>query len=164
MVEPDGVLTTAAEVAIAIAGFSGVVAALAPRSHGTWPPGAKLFVASLLLSTAAIVGFSFLPLILLSAGQATGTWVLCSMIHSTYLLVTTLYRFWQAKQQGLVFGGALAALGPCLFAIAFLIQLTNVVVLRSSWPYLAAIVLSLFGAFSIFAALLQLLWSETDSP
>ena len=163
MVEPEGVLTTAAEVAIAIAGFSGVVAALAPRSHGAWPAGATLFLAALLLSTAAIVCFSFLPLLVLSAGVVTHAWLLCSLLHAAYLLATSLYRARQMRGQGIFFTSILSALGPGLFVVALLVQLFNVFFVRSSWPYLVAIVVSLLGAFATFAALLQLLWSESDA-
>jgi hypothetical protein len=57
----DGLLTTAAEISIAIADFSGIVVALAPGRLAELPTAAKPILSALLVVTASTFAFAFAP-------------------------------------------------------------------------------------------------------
>ena len=80
--DPDAVLTTAIEVAIGIAGFSGVVVALGSRIGIEWPKSAPVSLSALLLMSISTVFFGFLPLLMLSAAVSEErVWSSASGIH-----------------------------------------------------------------------------------
>ncbi len=68
--DPQDALTTVAEIAIAIAGFSGVAAVLGRRAEGQWASFDVLRLRLLLRSSFGIVIFCFLPIVLSSASVA----------------------------------------------------------------------------------------------
>lgn len=57
-------LSTFAEVGVAIAGFSGVVAALGRNSFDSWPLAKRRIMALLLETSGLVVAFSIVPLVL----------------------------------------------------------------------------------------------------
>jgi hypothetical protein len=57
------VLTSVAEVAIAIAGFSGIVAVFRRTDEGSWPPDVRLRLTLLILSSLTTAAYAFLPLV-----------------------------------------------------------------------------------------------------
>jgi cation transport ATPase len=164
-VDDSSILTTAVEVAIAIAGFSGIVVVLGPRHARDWPETGRLLLSALLLMAIAVVAFGFLPLLLEAAGVSERLWPIASALHAVYLLCVTAYRLRERMRlppgqrrittQAPVAGAALAV----AVVGAFALQLANVFWLQASWPYLAAIVLMVLGALGVFAALLWGLWA-----
>ncbi len=165
MVQPDDVLLTTAEVAIAVAGFSGVVAALAPRSQRAWPVGARQMLSTLLLSSGAIVAFSFLPLVILVGTDGVFVWPLASAIHAVYLFAIFALRLRQYLADEAARGSRetrLVGIAPAIFMSAAALQTANAVFLRAAWPYVAAMVLSTVAAFLVFAVILHLFWSQEN--
>jgi hypothetical protein len=72
-------LATIAEIAIAVAGFSGVAAVLGRRSQGEWSPLDVFRLRALLLSSFSIVIFCFLPIVLsLTLLSSSSVWALSS--------------------------------------------------------------------------------------
>jgi hypothetical protein len=163
--DEGSILTTAVEVAIAIAGFSGIVVVLGPRHARDWPETARLLLSALLLMAIAIVAFGFLPLLLGAAGVSERLWPIASALHAVYLLCITAHRIRGRMRlprdqrritvQEPVAGAVLAT----AVVGAFALQVANVFWLQTPWPYLAAIVLMVLAALGVFAALLWSLWA-----
>ncbi|MEM8769622.1 MAG: hypothetical protein AAGE43_19470, partial [Pseudomonadota bacterium] len=59
-----------AEIATALAGFTGVVVAFGSRSHGAWHPGDRLRLGFLLEASLTAGGFALLALLLLASMDA----------------------------------------------------------------------------------------------
>ena len=73
------ILIGIAEIAIALAGFSGVVAAFGSRSKGAWHPGDRLRLGFLLEASLTAAGFALLALLVLSAVEDEAlTWAVLS--------------------------------------------------------------------------------------
>ncbi len=163
--EPDTVLTTAIEVGIGIAGFSGIVAAIGPRRRTEWSALTRILLSILLVSTGALVGFCFLPLLLMAGGMgAPGLWMTASLAHLGYLACVTLLRVRQLGSAGALSPDQirrrliLGVLGLIATGLIALLHLANVFVFGSAWPYLTAMVVGLLGSFLLFASLLWELW------
>ena len=60
----DDKLATFAEIGVAIAGFSGIVAAIGRDAYETWSPARRRLMSLLLETSGLTVAFSILPLIL----------------------------------------------------------------------------------------------------
>ena len=161
--ESEPILTTAIEVAIAIAGFSAVVVAIAPRRRSEWPEPARLSISALLLASIATVFFGFLPLLIFSAHvPESRAWPLASSAHVAYLAAMAAYRLRQlvrlppddSPQRRLILISS-----TVVFVAVASLQLTNAIWLQAPWPYLTSIVLMVVASFGIFASLLWQLWS-----
>jgi hypothetical protein len=85
-------LETIAEVAIALAGFSGIVAVMGQRSSGEWSP-AELTRLRLLLEVSLLVVFlSFLPALMLRGTSPIAAWRISSGVCGlAHLLPLALY-------------------------------------------------------------------------
>ena len=158
--DTDTILTTAIEVSIAIAGFSGIVVALGPRGTPRWPETSRIQLSALLLGTIAVVAFAFLPLVLSAAGVGSlRIWTISSGAHALYLLGVIGHRAWQIKRvsvsdvpPAMIAAGAFAV-------VAFGLQLANLVALQTAWPFLTAIIVMLLSCFAVFASLLYAVWA-----
>ena len=161
----EDVLVTTAEVAIGLAGFSGIVAAvIGSRASVRWSPVQKYRLAELLRTSFGAVVFSLFPLILLSAGVSNSTsWLVTSLTWLGYigvaiaLQVPRVHAIWPEAH----------AESPRTIYVLFTIlianvclQLFNVVFLRVAWPHLVAILGSLIVGFVMFVRLLFLLMED----
>ena len=164
MIAEDFLVTTA-EVAIGLAGFSGIVAAvIGSRASVRWSPIQKLRLTELLRTSFGAVVFSLFPLILLSAGVSNSTsWLVASLTWLGYIGVAIAL---QAPRARAIWSEAHAesprtvyALLTILFATVSL-QLFNVVFFRVAWPYLVAMLGSLIVGFVMFVRLLFLLMED----
>jgi hypothetical protein len=72
-VQFEQVFTSAIEVGIGVAGFSGIVGVLGRRAEGQWSPSDRVRVALLLQTSFAAIGLSFLALALDGAGVVEST-------------------------------------------------------------------------------------------
>lgn len=152
---PDTVLTTVIEVAIGIAGFSGIVAALGRRNSGM-SAEALLYLRVLLTASFLCIFFSFLPLLLATAKVSSQTiWIIPSGLWAATFLMVLMYRAIELRRTGVNFVRrpvvVLAAM--CALTAVFLC-LANVVLIEDAWPYLVSMVLILFAAAFSFIALL----------
>ena len=68
------------EIAVALAGFTGVVVAFGSRSQGSWHPGDRLRLTFLLEASLTAGAFALLGLLLSSAGfEIAYCWAICSV-------------------------------------------------------------------------------------
>jgi hypothetical protein len=158
--DPTTALSVSAQIAVAIAGFAGVVAAFRNDSVHDWGPVEKFWLRLLLINSILPLVFSMVGLFLLSFVQDFPTiWRWCSGISTLFLIpfaimiVTTLVGF--APGQLEAAGGTRFtsyALVVILTAVC-LLQLFNLATLAAFWPFFAAIVAQLLGAMYQFVRL-----------
>ncbi len=161
----EDVLVTTAEVAIGLAGFSGIVAAvIGSRASVRWSPAQKFRLTELLRTSFGAVVFSLFPLILLSAGVSNSTsWLVASLTWLGYIGVAIAL---QVPRYRAIWPEARAETPwPVYVVFTILIatvslQLFNVVFLRVAWPYLVTILGSLIVGFIMFVRLLFLLMED----
>lgn len=147
-----------AEIATALAGFTGVVVAFGSRSEGTWHPGDRLRLGFMLEASLTAGGFALLALLLIATLEDRGlTWQLLS---GTWFLFMS-FSLWRSRQlirSNLDDHGDVDRVANRLTATCFLIlmavQVANVVVLEAMWPFLGAVILNLAGAAMQFARLI----------
>ena len=158
--EPTTALSVSAQIAVAIAGFAGVVAAFRNDSVHDWGQVEKFWLRLLLINSILPLVLSMVGLFLLSFDHDVPTkWRWCSGISTLFLIpfaimiVRTLAGF--APGQLEAAGGTKFtsyALVIVLTAVC-LLQLLNLATLAAFWPFFGAIVALLFGAMYQFVRL-----------
>ena len=154
--EAEGILIALAEVAIAIAGFSGIVVALQYRA-AVWSDIDKIRFSGLLQESFASVSFSFVPIVLhLMHPHEPFVWRWTSGLWLVYIVCTVFYRIRQLPRfaapdtSKVALGFAFSVLG-----ISALLQIANVGWLTASWPHVVTVMLTLLLAFVLFVRLLR---------
>jgi hypothetical protein len=156
---PDA-LATIAEIAIAIAGFSGVAAVLGRRSQGEWSSIDVFRLRVLLLSSFSIVVLCFLPIVLnLASLTPSLVWPLSSGVCVAMFVLVAAVRTTQIRRLTRTTGDPLErryafSLGA-LFLTMFALHVVNLLLVRGAWPYVAAVVCNLVIPFSFFVRLLR---------
>jgi hypothetical protein len=158
----ESALASAIEVAIAISGFSGIVAAVGHRSTGNWTADDQLRLHMLLTSSGVAGAFAFAPFILLDTQAEAGLiWRVCSAVQATWLIAIRFYRRRQAARMGARFSASLPFfLGmyvPTIGALLF-----NTAELGAPWPYVLGVALQLSIGFRIFVQLLLGSWRTEE--
>ena len=158
--EPTAALSVSAQIAVAIAGFAGVVAAFRNDPVHDWGQVEKFWLRLLLLNSILPLAFSMVGLFLLSVTYESPTiWRWCSGLATLFLfpyammIIRTVVRF--APGQLEAAGGTRStsyALVTILTAVC-LLQLCNVATWAAFWPFFGAIVALLLGAMYQFVRL-----------
>ncbi len=156
--EAEGILTTLAEVAIAIAGFSGIVVALQNRTVD-WSETDKLRFSALLQVSFESVFFSFVPIVLyLMHPSEPFVWRWSSGLWLVYIACIVAYRVPQLLRVSAPGSDTSKAAVGFLFShfcTSVLLQVANVVWLRVSWPHVVTVILGMLLAFALFVRLLR---------
>jgi hypothetical protein len=162
--EPGEALGIAAQIAVALAGFAGVVVVFRRESVHEWSLVDKLRLRLLLTNSILPLGFCMLGLLLLTMKpMPSGIWRWCSGVAFVVFVVfvtrsgKTFRRLdlREVKPERLtpVVFYVFAAVGvPVL-----LLQLYNTALLGAFWPFFAAIVFQLIAAVFQFARMILLL-------
>ena len=148
-----------AEIAIAMAGFTGVVVAVGSRSQGAWHPGDRLRLVFLLEASLTAAGFALSALLLYTIwGDTAETWRLLSAVW----VVATALSLWRSHRKiraNLDVHDDVDSVANRLTTSAFialcLVQIVNVVYWHDFSPFLAAILLNVAGAAMQFARLVR---------
>jgi hypothetical protein len=152
----DVLLSTLAQIAVALAGFSGIVVALGGRAHGEWSSRDRRLLTALLGTSGGSALLCVPPLLLASAQLPERTiWVVssgCAVVLQGGLMAirageVAKDRDTRAREPYLlvvVFSAAVA------FAV---LQLANVFWLGVAWPHLSTIAWHLVVAFVVFVRL-----------
>jgi hypothetical protein len=154
----DDILSTIVELSVAVAGFSGIVAALAPSRPTQWPFVAQTLFSALLVSTAASASISLLAMVLLASPVSPAiAWATASGLHGVFLLGVIAIRIRQSRRVD-------ARIPPYAFltlavmsGIA-LIQLVNASRLQVGWLCVASLALYASMGFVCFILLVTSLW------
>jgi hypothetical protein len=162
--EPGEALGIAAQIAVALAGFAGVVVVFRRESVHEWSALDKLRLRLLLANSILPLGLSMMGLLLLTIKPTPPEiWRWCSaMAFMVFLMfvATTGKNFRRlnprevqrdrGSQFMLYFFGALGM-------VAMLLQAYNVALLGAFWPFFAGIVYQLITAMAQFARMILLL-------
>jgi hypothetical protein len=158
--EPNTALSVSAQIAVAIAGFAGVVAAFRNDSVHDWGQVETFWLRLLLVNSILPLAFSMFGLFVLSVPYVSETiWRWCSGFATLFLvpfammIVKTLVGFAPGELEAA--GGTRFtsySLVTVLTAVC-LLQLFNVATLAAFWPFFGAIVALLLGAMYQFVRL-----------
>lgn len=154
--EPGEALGIAAQIAVALAGFAGVVVVFRRESVREWSPLDKFRLRLLLLNSVLPLGLCVIALLLLAVEPAlTGVWRWCSSIAFVVLLLfgiatTTGFRRFGVKQSQNAPANLFFYLSATLGTGATLLQLFNVVLLGAFWPFFTGIIVQLVAAMFQF--------------
>jgi len=158
----ESALGSLIEVAIALVGFSGIVAAVGRRGAGHWSPVDQLRLRVLLTAAGAALAFAFLPFLLIDVMDPSLVWRICSGLHATFIFGIVLYRFREVSVLGVI-----EAVGKRATAFIFvgsstvvMVSVSNALWFASSSLYVVAIVWHVVTAFLTFVALLLDAWGE----
>jgi len=158
--EPSTALSASAQIAVAIAGFAGVVAAFRNESVHDWGQVERFWLRLLLVNSILPLAFSVVGLFLLSVTEVPPTiWRWCSGFAALFLfpyaamILKTLIGFAPGQLEA---AGASKVTSYSLFALltaVCLLQLYNLATLAAFWPFFGAIVALLLGAMYQFVRL-----------
>ena len=147
------------EIAVALAGFTGVVVAFGSRSQGSWHPGDRLRLTFLLEASLTAGAFALLGLLLSSAGfEIAYSWAICSVGWSVYMLVSLLTSRSALKDNQSSHGDVdriANRITATLFLLMIALQGSNAVLWNEFAPFLAALILNLAGAAMQFTRLIR---------
>jgi hypothetical protein len=162
--EPGEALGIAAQIAVTLAGFAGVVVVFRRESVHEWSGLDKLRLRFLLTNSILPLGFCMVGLLLLTIKpMPPGIWRWCSgmaFLVSLSFLTTSRRIFRRLDLQEV----KRERLAPVLFyafagfgMTVILFQLYNVFLLGAFWPFFAAIVFQLITGLFQFARMILLL-------
>jgi len=151
-------LGNAIEVAIAMAGFSGIIVAVGRRGAGEMTSADQLRLRVLLTASGVAGAFAFAPFVLLDTGLEEGlVWRIGTAVQGVWFVAIMLYRRRQARQLGVIFTPStrrlVAIYLPTIAVLSF-----NAAVLGKAWPYVLGVIVQLFIAFMTFVQLLLTSW------
>ncbi len=161
-------LTLTGELAIGIAGFSGVVAALTRRAADEWRTIDVVRLQMLLRQSIAVAMWSVAPALLVSSGLSGPlVWrcVSAAWAATTPLAVVPLMRRTRAhlaaypEEVSDVSRGAYA-LVTAIPIVGLVLQLANVLYVAAPWPHLTTLALGLLSAVVLFIRLATVAFSS----
>jgi hypothetical protein len=160
--EPGEILSTAAQIAVALAGFAGVVVVFRRESVHEWPALDKYRLRLLLSNSVVPLVLCIIGLLLLGIKPApSGIWRWCSgvafCVISPWVITATavFHRFKLYRSQG-ARANFMSYLFTTLWVAIILLQLYNAALLAAFWPFFAGIVLPLVAAILQFARMIVL--------
>lgn len=153
-----------AEIATALAGFTGVVVAFGSRSQGAWHPGDRLRLVFLLEASLTAAGFALLGLLVVSTLKSEPmAWSLLSGIWA----IATVISLWMSRvriRANLDVHDDIDKIANRIITLLFIsvviLQMLNVVLWQQFPPFLTALILNLAGAAMQFARLIRSAFHE----
>src|SRR3982751_6464858 len=162
--QPSEALGIAAQIAVALAGFAGMVVVFRREGVHEWPDIDKFRLRLLLGNSILPLGLSMFGLLLLTVEpMPPGIWKWCSCITlvSTLLFVTAVTRIYRHLNIKDVQSQRYTRLVYYVFGafgvLATVLQLLNVALLGVFWPFFAGIVYQLITAMAQFARMILLM-------
>jgi hypothetical protein len=150
-------LTTLAQLGVALAGFSGIVVVLGARANGRWSARERQLLSALLAASGSVILWSLLPLLLLASELSdhrvwlvsSGSWVV-GQVAVLALRSRQAVRDREARAEDRVLVVSLFLGGVTALAV----QVANLR-LAVAWPHLAGVSWHLAVSFLVFVRLLQ---------
>lgn len=156
------ILSAAAQIAVALAGFAGVVVVFRRESIHEWSPIDKFRLRLLLSNSVFPLAYSVFAMLLLAMKPPPESiWRLCSGFAAVCQIpfaITSINRAHALSPAA--FKGASKVVFYPLFALAsavLLLQFYNLAVLNLFWPFFAEIFVHLIGAMTQFVRFVLLL-------
>ena len=156
-------LSSIVDIAIGIAGFAGIIAAIQHRAVAHWSAQQLILLQILFFASAMAVVFALLPSMLLSAGIAENNiWRIGSGGLLIWYFTAVPYRILQGRKSGV--GMAVPAALLVWAAISVSLQIYNLTTHGIAWPYLFGTFSLVVNGFTVFLLLLlKLGWEEQQS-
>jgi len=158
--EPTAALSASAQIAVAIAGFAGVVAAFRNDSVHDWSPVESFWLRLLLINSILPLALSMVGLFLLSVGDVMPSiWRWCSGVSTLILvpyaamIVRTLAGFTPGQLEAAGGTRFTSYALVILLTSVCLLQVWNLAALAAFWPFFGAIIAQLLGAMYQFVRL-----------
>lgn len=158
-------LTGVAELAVALAGFTGVAVAFGSRDRGAWHPGDRLRLHFLLESSLTAGGFALLSLVLLYSFPEAEylAWVVGSFLWAAFM-PWSLHSSRRRIQENQLIHGDIDQFANgmvfFIFALLVLVQIGNVFFWKTFAPLLGALCFNLAGAAMQFVRLIRSAFHE----
>ena len=149
-------------IAIAIAGFSGIVAVFGRRNDGFMQAADQLRLSILLTASAVALLFSLAPFVVLDAGVSEIIfWRIGSAVQGVWIISIAMYRIRQAQVSGV---SSVMPLKVMAFVMLIVVssQVANVLFYGQSWIYVIGVAFQLVVAFISFAGLLLDRWKDDE--
>jgi hypothetical protein len=163
--DPESALGSVIEVAIAIAGFSGIVAAVGRRGAGHWTAADQLRLRILLTASGAALVFAFLPFVLADLIAQDLLWRIASGLLAIHTVAISAYRIRQASRGGIADAIGLRPWRLVLQGVVALMLIVNALRWGSPSLYVAGVLWGVFVAFMTFVRLLLDSWHhEPEGP
>ena len=145
-------------IAVALAGFTGVVVAFGSRSNGTWDPGDRLRLGFMMEASLTAGGFSLLALALLSTNLkldwvwkiSSGGWV-AFMLWSLYSSHTKIKQSTKKHEDIDKLSNRIVL---CLFLVVVALQIVNILLWSTFSCFLIALISNVVGSAMQFARLI----------
>lgn len=161
MMEPAEALSVAAQIAVTLTGFTGVVAVFGPGAVHEWDEGDRLRLRLLLLASIIPLCLSLLGLFLLTTGLGpTFAWQVCSTLGAVSFLAVGVHSLRRFRSIGVVRmnatpGSNIVFLTTSIVGLATCaLQIVNVAMLQTFWPFFAQVVVGMLMALLQFARLI----------
>ena len=158
--QPSEALSASAQVAVTLAGFAGVVVAFRNRSVHEWSKIDKFRLRILLTNSAIPFAASIIAMVLSSTTlDAARVWQLCSIISFVMIVgvaqaVSRGYGRFSREEFAAAGGSRIAFFSSTVAGVAVtLLQLYNVIALKTFWPFFTAVATLLLLAMSQFILL-----------
>jgi hypothetical protein len=162
--EPGEALGIAAQIAVALAGFAGVVVVFRREAVHEWSDIDKLRLRLLLANSMLPLGLSMLGLVLVTIEpEPPGIWRWCSGIlivaNVSFVMASgkTFRRLNLRNAQRQRTTRFIFYLFGAFGAASLILQLYNIALLAAFWPFFAGIVYQLVTAMAQFARMILLL-------
>jgi hypothetical protein len=148
----ESFLAAVVAVAIGIAGFAGIVAAIRQRRLSNWPPDQLMLLQILFIASAASIVAGILPAFLMETGISPNyVWKICSGALICWLIGAPLFRARQSKALGVKQQIPRHVLVWAVISI--ILQCYNIATTGTAWPYLFGVTTMLINGFSVFLIL-----------
>lgn len=156
----ESALSSVIEVAIALVGFSGIVAAVGRRGAGHWSQVDQVRLQILLTAGGAALFFAFLPFTMIDAIDLSLVWRICSGMCAIWMIGILVYRIRQTSRLGMTeeVGYRLPFIIP--HTVVVIILIANTLWFASPSLYVVAVFWQTTIAFLTFVALLLDSWLE----
>lgn len=145
-------LSSVIEIAVGIAGFAGIVAAIRQRQLSSWPPEQLILLQILFFASAASIAFGLLPAGLAEAGiEEHNIWKFGGAVLICWYVGAVSFRVRQSKALGVT----MPIPKPVLVwaSVALVLQIYNISTEGVAWPYLFGVTGLLINGFSVFLIL-----------
>lgn len=145
-------LSAAIDIAIGVAGFAGIVAAVRQRHLAHWSKEQLILLQILFTATAASIVYALLPSFLTETGLSSElVWKVSSGALMVWIVGAIGFRLRQSRAHSLAM--TIPRHVMILGAFAFAFQIYNIAGVGQSWPYLFGILILLINGFSVFLVL-----------
>ena len=166
--QPSEALGIAAQVAVTLAGFAGIVVVFRPDSVHRWSPLDKLRLQLLLMSSALPLADSLFGMLLLTFDPPPASiWRRCSGVSFSAQVIVFVYMrdprrriFTRADMQAVnkfLFHGI-----AFIMTVAVALQAINFAVWNRFWPFFALIFVHLVAALAQFVRMVLLVPHESS--